>query len=299
MGEGCKVFVMVEGAMVFMVGFQAIAEALGLAAVKAIVSITAIIAGGRLLFRTSYYGNCSIASDKADQEFQFLLKDFYFGQFTSKLQRIKMRKYSLQIHFLVILRTSVLTARAGLSMALGAFLVGLLLAETEFSLQVESDIAPYHGLLLGVFFMTVGMSIDPKLLISNFPVMMGTLGLLICGKALLVALVGRIFGISIISAIRVGGLLAPGGEFAFLAFGDAVNQGIMSSHLSSLLFLVVGISMAITPWLAAGGQLIASHVEQHDVRSLLPAESEVKYLTYVLITDMWSKHLYHSLQNVV
>ncbi|CAK9180059.1 unnamed protein product [Ilex paraguariensis] len=228
------------------VGFQAIAEALGLAAVKAIVSITAIIAGGRLLLRPIYK---QIAENQNAEIFSANT-------------------------LLVILGTSVLTARAGLSMALGAFLAGLLLAETEFSLQVESDIAPYRGLLLGVFFMTVGMSIDPKLLISNFPVIMGTLGLLICGKALLVALVGRIFGVSIISAIRVGLLLAPGGEFAFVAFGEAVNQGIMSSHLSSLLFLVVGISMAITPWLAAGGQLIASHFEQHDVRSLLPAESE-------------------------
>ncbi|XP_060671544.1 K(+) efflux antiporter 2, chloroplastic isoform X2 [Ziziphus jujuba] len=174
----------------------------------------------------------------------------------------------------VILGTSLLTARAGLSMALGAFLAGLLLAETEFSLQVESDIAPYRGLLLGLFFMTVGMSIDPKLLVSNFPVISGSLALLIVGKSLLVALVGRLFGISIISAIRVGLLLAPGGEFAFVAFGEAVNQGIMTSQLSSLLFLVVGISMALTPWLAAGGQLIASRFELHDVRSLLPVESE-------------------------
>ncbi|CAI0427130.1 unnamed protein product [Linum tenue] len=175
---------------------------------------------------------------------------------------------------LVILGTSLLTARAGLSMALGAFLAGLLLAETEFSLQVESDIAPYRGLLLGLFFMTVGMSIDPKLLLSNSPVIMGTLGLLIAGKTLLVAIIGKSFGISLISAVRVGLLLAPGGEFAFVAFGEAVNQSIMTPQLSSLLFLVVGISMAITPWLAAGGQLIASRFELHDVRSLLPVESE-------------------------
>ena len=68
------------------------------------------------------------------------------------------------------------------------------------------------------------MSIDPKLLVSNFPVIMGSLGLLIGGKTVLVALVGRVFGVSIISAIRVGLLLAPGGEFAFVAFGEAVNQ---------------------------------------------------------------------------
>ncbi|KAG7994343.1 hypothetical protein I3843_01G053800 [Carya illinoinensis] len=228
------------------VGFQAIAEALGLAAVKAVVAITAIIAGGRLFLRPIYK---QIAENQNAEIFSANT-------------------------LLVILGTSLLTARAGLSMALGAFLAGLLLAETEFSLQVESDIAPYRGLLLGLFFMTVGMSIDPKLLVSNFPVISGTLGLLIGGKTLLVALVGRLFGISIISAIRVGLLLAPGGEFAFVAFGEAVNQGIMTSQLSSLLFLVVGISMALTPWLAAGGQLIASRFELHDVRSLLPVESE-------------------------
>ncbi|KAM6584849.1 hypothetical protein CsatB_011851 [Cannabis sativa] len=228
------------------VGFQAIAEALGLAAVKAVVAISAIIAGGRLLLRPIYR---QIAENQNAEIFSANT-------------------------LLVILGTSLLTARAGLSMALGAFLAGLLLAETEFSLQVESDIAPYRGLLLGLFFMTVGMSIDPKLLVSNFPVIVGSLALLIGGKTLLVAIVGRLFGVSIISAIRVGLLLAPGGEFAFVAFGEAVNQGIMSAQFSSLLFLVVGISMALTPWLAAGGQLIASRFEQHDVRSLLPVESE-------------------------
>ncbi|KAL3009200.1 hypothetical protein AAZX31_07G070700 [Glycine max] len=204
------------------VGFQAIAEALGLAAVKAVVAISAIIAGGRLLLRPIYK---QIAENQNAEIF------------------------SANTLF-VILGTSLLTAR------------------------VESDIAPYRGLLLGLFFMTVGMSIDPKLLLSNFPVITGTLGLLIFGKTLLVTLIGRVFGISLISAIRVGLLLAPGGEFAFVAFGEAVNQGIMSSQMSSLLFLVVGISMALTPWLAEGGQLLASRFELHDVRSLLPVESE-------------------------
>ena len=68
------------------------------------------------------------------------------------------------------------------------------------------------------------MSIDPKLLLSNFPVVIGTLGLLIVGKTILVVIMGKLFGISIISAIRAGLLLAPGGEFAFVAFGEAVNQ---------------------------------------------------------------------------
>lgn len=74
------------------------------------------------------------------------------------------------------------------------------------------------------------MSIDPKLLLSNFPVITGALGLLIGGKTILVALVGRLFGVSVISAIRTGLLLAPGGEFAFVAFGEAVNQVCFQPH---------------------------------------------------------------------
>nr|ADT92192.1 putative potassium efflux system family protein [Zea mays] len=241
--------------LLFQVGFQAIAEAMGMAAVKAVAAITAIIAGGRLLLRPIYK---QIAENQNAEIFSANT-------------------------LLVIFGTSLLTARAGLSMALGAFLAGLLLAETEFSLQVESDIAPYRGLLLGLFFMTVGMSIDPKLLLSNFPAISVILSLLIIGKTLLVTFVGRVFGVSAIAAIRVGLLLAPGGEFAFVAFGEAVNQ--VSSTLDLLLMYTivdhrniyncfVGISMALTPWLAAGGQFLASKFEQHDVRSLLPVESE-------------------------
>ena len=83
------------------------------------------------------------------------------------------------------------------------------------------------------------MSIDPKLLLSNFPVIMGTLGLLIGGKTILVVLIGRMFGVSTISAIRVGLLLAPGGEFAFVAFGEAVNQ-VSALHF---IFLLLNLSI--------------------------------------------------------
>ncbi|KAJ3693003.1 hypothetical protein LUZ60_012098 [Juncus effusus] len=228
------------------IGFQAIAEALGKSAVKAMVAITAIIAGGRLFLRPIYK---QIAENQNAEIFSANT-------------------------LLVVLGTSLITARAGLSMALGAFLAGLLLAETEFSLQVESDIAPFRGLFLGLFFMTVGMSIDLKVLFSNCPVIVSMILSLIIGKTIVVALLGKLFGISTIASIRAGLMLAPGGEFAFVAFGDAVKQGLISSQVSSLLFLVVGLSMALTPWLAGGGQLIASRFEQHDVRSLMPAESE-------------------------
>jgi hypothetical protein len=79
----------------------------------------------------------------------------------------------------------------------------------------------------------VGMSIDPKLFVSKFPVIVGTLGLLIVGKTLLVTGVGRYFGLSTVAAARAGVLLAPGGEFAFVAFGDAVNQVRIFIHFYS------------------------------------------------------------------
>ncbi|KAJ0566127.1 putative cation/H+ exchanger, sodium/solute symporter superfamily [Helianthus annuus] len=96
--------------------------------------------------------------------------------------------------------------------------------------------------ILGTSLLTarVGMSIDPKLLVSNFPVIMGSLGLLIVGKTALVAVVGRLFGVSWISAIRTGLLLAPGGEFAFVAFGEAVNQGIMAVQVTVVVMVEGG-----------------------------------------------------------
>ncbi|GJP56746.1 hypothetical protein CLOM_g15798 [Closterium sp. NIES-68] len=228
------------------VGLTAIAQALGLAAMKAVVAIAGIFAGGRLLLRPIYR---SMAENHNAE---------IFAANT----------------LLVVLGTSVLTAQAGLSMALGAFLAGLLLAETEFALQVESDINPYRGLLLGLFFMTVGMSIDPKLLVARFPLIVASIAALIIGKTALITAIGRSFGLSTIAAMRTGLLLAPGGEFAFVAFGEAVQKGIMPAQLSSLLFLIVGISMAITPWLAGFGQLLAARFDQQDVRSLEPQETE-------------------------
>eukprot|EP00898_Chlorokybus_atmophyticus_P005457 jgi/Chlat1/5912/Chrsp4S06407 len=228
-------------------GLGAIARALGVAAIKAAVGIASIIAGGRVVLRPVYR---YIAENRNAEIFAATT-------------------------LLVVLGTSVLTAQAGLSMALGAFLAGLLLAETEFALQVESDIAPYRGLLLGLFFMTVGMSIDLRLFLRKWQTVLASLVALVVGKTMLVGLFGSFFGLSAIAALRCGLLLAPGGEFAFVAFGEAVAKNIMPQELSSILFLVVALSMAMTPWLAAGGAWLASRFEKKDVRALQPVEGEV------------------------
>lgn len=226
-------------------GISVILKALGVAAVKAVLCMTAITAGGRLLCRPIY----------------------------RRIASLKNAEIFAALTLLAVLGTSVITQQAGLSMALGAFLAGLLLAETEFALQVESDIAPYRGLLLGLFFMTVGMEISPALLVARWKVIfMGLVGL-IAGKVAIMAVVGPLFGLPLLVAVRSGLFVAPGGEFAFVLLGEAVKQSVVPAALVNELFLVVGLSMAVTPWIAASGQWLSS-LNKGDVSNLQPTEGE-------------------------
>lgn len=100
---------------------------------------------------------------------------------------------------------------------------GLLLAETPFHLQIEADIAPYKGLLMGLFFMTVGMEISMGLLVAKLRTVLAAMVLLIGGKVAVMAGVGQVFGLSLVQSLRAGLLLSPGGEFAFVLFGEAVR----------------------------------------------------------------------------
>ena len=155
------------------------------------------------------------------------------------------------------LGTALLTQSLGLSMALGAFLAGLLLAETEFHLQVEADIAPFRGLLLGLFFMTVGMTIDPRLLVSSLWEILAIVVCLVLGKLGVIFAIGPIFNVSRLNCFRAGLYIAPGGEFAFVTFAEAMRVGLLSTTLIAKVSLAVSISMAITPYLAILGQRMA------------------------------------------
>jgi len=137
----------------------------------------------------------------------------------------------------------------GLSMALGAFLAGMLLADSEYRHALEADIEPFKGLLLGLFFIAVGMSVDLALMV-NQPLTVGGLvvGLLAVKTAVLLA-IGRAGGLKG-SGLRVLAVALPqGGEFAFVLFGVAGVAGLMPPDLSALLILVVTLSMAVTPLL--------------------------------------------------
>ncbi len=150
---------------------------------------------------------------------------------------------------LLVLGSAWLTEWAGMSMALGAFLAGLLVSDSRYRHQVIADIHPFRGMFLGLFFMTVGMSIDFGLLDRQgiqVAVLVG--GLLLLKAALLWALC-RSTGHNHGEALQVSLLLSQGGEFGFILFGLANGLGVMGAELYQLLLLVVALSMAATPFL--------------------------------------------------
>mmetsp|Transcript_6193 Transcript_6193/g.11191 ORF Transcript_6193/g.11191 Transcript_6193/m.11191 type:complete len:384 (-) Transcript_6193:158-1309(-) len=135
-----------------------------------------------------------------------------------------------------------------------------MLAETSYSHQVEADIKPFRGLLLGLFFITVGFSIDLQLLMANLGVVTSLVFGMILLKTGIISALGVLFGMSFPSSMRTGLILAQGGEFAFVVFGLAVRYGVLPQDLGKLLLLVVALSMACTPALASAGQFISGRL---------------------------------------
>jgi len=159
---------------------------------------------------------------------------------------------------LIAIGSAMLTHAAGLSMALGAFLAGLLLAETEFRHQIEVEIDPFKGLLLGLFFISVGMGIDVRVLIEHSgPVMAGVVALML-GKAVLIGGLSLAFGVSRAVAIETGLLLAQAGEFAFVVIGMAAQATLIAPGEAQFVLMVASISMLLTPAVAALGRRIAA-----------------------------------------
>ena len=165
---------------------------------------------------------------------------------------------------LVVLGTSWATELAGLTLALGAFLAGLLLAETEFRHQVEADIQPFRGILLGLFFMTVGMSMDLGLAVGQaLPLAAIVVGLILV-KTVTIAALCRLFGLSSALSLGQGLLLSQGGEFAFVLFGLGLSFGVLAYDTGQLLLLGVAVTMALTPLLAALGRRISDALARED-----------------------------------
>ena len=206
---------------------------LGLSVVKGIVALVAIGFLGRVLLRPIYR---LVAATKNPELF-------------------------VAMTLLLVLVTGYATDLVGLSMEMGAFLAGLLLAETEYRHQVEADIQPFRGILLGLFFMSVGMGIDIHLLSNKFWLISGLVTALILGKSFVLLLLCKAFKLWWSTSIRISLLLSAGGEFAFVLFAPAAASNLLPTDMVHILYLIVAISMSLTPFLSYIGKSLSKHVD--------------------------------------
>jgi monovalent cation:H+ antiporter-2, CPA2 family len=160
----------------------------------------------------------------------------------------------------VIVGAGVIAEQAHLSMALGAFVAGLLLAETEYRKAIEATVAPFKGLLLGIFFFTVGMSVDFRELWREPLLLVGGVVSLIAVKSVVLTALAKLFRLSWPVAAETGLLLGPGGEFAFVGIGMATAAGVIEPRLASFTLAVTSVTMALTPLLSLGARQLASRL---------------------------------------
>lgn len=184
---------------------------------------------------------------------------------------------------LVVLATGLAAAGAGLSMALGAFIAGLLLAETEYRRQVEVTIEPFKGLLLGVFLVSIGMSVDLGLLVREPLATLAAAMALIAGKTAVVVGLGLLFGVKPLTGMRAGLLLGPGGEFAFVVIAAAVAAGAVSGIERDFVLLVATLTMALIPALATVTRLARSRSATEVNPEATPVEAAPEAPARVLI----------------
>src|SRR5215470_6624459 len=182
---------------------------------------------------------------------------------------------------LIALGTAVLTSAVGLSPALGAFLAGVLLADSEYRHELEADIEPFRGLLMGLFFVSVGMSVALELLFERPLLIVGLVLGMSALKVLTIGALGRRVLGAWPPAWELGVILGQGGEFAFVLFGLAVTYGILPDPLRDTLVLVVTLSMGLTPLLTlAWDRLVAPRLRTRDDR---PYDQSVEQDTPVII----------------
>jgi CPA2 family monovalent cation:H+ antiporter-2 len=162
----------------------------------------------------------------------------------------------------VIVATGILAAKAGLSMAIGAFVAGLLLAETEYRRAVQATIEPFKGLLLGIFFFSVGMNIDFREVAREPVLLFGLAFGLIALKAGIVYALARYFALTRAASLEAALLLGPGGEFAFVGIGLATGLALIEPKLGSFVLAAITLTMALLPLLSALARRLAPLLEE-------------------------------------
>ena len=163
------------------------------------------------------------------------------------LAAVKAREVMTAAALLVVLGAALLMQVSGLSMAMGAFLAGVLLSESTFRHQIEADVEPFRGILLGLFFLGVGMSLDLSVVQQNWQLIISGVLALMSAKALMIYIVARVTRSSHTEALDRALLMAQGGEFAFVLFAAAVSAQVIDNTVKSNLTAIVVLSMVLTP----------------------------------------------------
>jgi len=165
---------------------------------------------------------------------------------------------------LVVIASALLMELAGMSMVLGAFIAGMLLADSEYRHELEGDIAPFKGLLLGLFFIAVGMSVNLGRLFDDPGRILTIVALLMLTKAVILVPLGRVFGMcDTRSSLQLAAAMSQGGEFAFVLFALATREGIIDVDLSETLILAVTVSLLLTPFLYLLAERLTQRIETH------------------------------------
>jgi CPA2 family monovalent cation:H+ antiporter-2 len=204
-------------------------DQVGIALATGIGALTAIVIVGRLLLRPLFRWVAAIDS----------------------------REVFIAAALLAVIGMSFAAQSAGLSLALGAFLAGMLLADTEFRHQIETDLEPFKDLLLGLFFVTVGMQIDLRLLLAQPGLIAAAVAALFALKALIIAPLARAFGMPWPRAIELAFLLGQVGEFAFIVVAVAQQGGVIPDATAETVLLITALSIFVTPALAWFGRQLA------------------------------------------
>jgi glutathione-regulated potassium-efflux system ancillary protein KefC/glutathione-regulated potassium-efflux system protein KefB len=176
---------------------------------------------------------------------------------------------------LVVIGAALLMEAVGMSMVLGAFIAGMLLADSEYRHELEADIAPFKGLLLGLFFIAVGMSVNLGLLIQQPGTIMLIVACLMVAKAAILFPLARIFGIcDTKGAASLAAVLSQGGEFAFVLFAIVARQQIIQTDVIDQLILAVAVSMLLTPIVYLVNEHVVSRMDKDEVPEYDPMDDQ-------------------------
>jgi CPA2 family monovalent cation:H+ antiporter-2 len=193
------------------------------------------------------------------------------------------RELIMAITLLLVVGTAEITGLAGLSTALGAFLIGLLLSETEYRYQIEIDFAPFKGLLLGLFFVTVGMALDIRAMWENIVAVCGAVVALLLVKALILYGACRIMRVPRPVAVEAAVLLPQAGEFAFVVIALASRAALLAPATAQFATSVVVITMLLTPLLALGARRLGEQLQTREYKQHAPTGGGAEHEDHVVI----------------